>query len=69
MKYRIKAYHYKKESRYYPQYKFLWLWNDFGGAYRPTIYFSSKIKAQKFLDDHIDKANPKIENIPYERTY
>jgi hypothetical protein len=68
MKYRIKAYHYKKGSRYYPQYKFLWLWNDFGGAYRPTMYFSSKIKAQKFLDDHIDKCNPKIENIPYERT-
>lgn len=47
MKYRIKAYHYKKESRYYPQYKFLWFWNDFGGAYQPTISFSSKIKAQK----------------------
>lgn len=61
MKYRIKAYHYKKESKYYPQYKFLWVWYDFGG------YFSSKIKAQKFLDDYVDKANPKIEWIPYEQ--
>lgn len=67
MKYRIKAYHYKKESRYYPQWRFLWFWNDFGGAYRPTISFSSKIKAQKFLDNYIDKRNPKIEWIPYEQ--
>ena len=67
MKYRIKAYHYKKESKYYPQYKFLWFWNVFGGAYSPIVSFSSKIKAQKFLDDYIDKRNPKIEWIPYEQ--
>jgi len=35
---------------------------------RPLYLFSSKIKAQKFLDDYVDKANPKIEWIPYERT-
>jgi hypothetical protein len=65
MKYRIKAYHYKDCSKYYPQWKCLWFWNDFGGAYRPIESFSSKIKAQKFLEDYVDKCNPKIEYIPF----
>ena len=64
MKYRIKAYHYKNHSVYYPQWKLLWLWTGFGA--QREVSFSSKIKAQKFLDDYVDKANPKIECIPYE---
>jgi hypothetical protein len=68
MKYRIKAYHYKNYSRYIPQWRFLWFWNNFDDRIFGCIDFGSKIKAQKFLDDYIDKSNPKIENIPYERT-
>ncbi len=64
MKYRIKAYHYKNHSKYYPQWKFLWFWNDFGGQWE--VSFASKMKAQKYLDDHVDLTNPKIEKIPYE---
>jgi hypothetical protein len=67
MKYRIKAYHYKDCSRYYPQWKCLWFWNDFNDRIFGSIAFGSKIKAQKFLDDYVDKCNPKIENIPYEK--
>lgn len=67
MKYRIKAYHYKKESRYFPQWKLLWFWVGFNKN-RSTYNiaeFSSKINAQKFIDDHIDKCNPKTEYIPF----
>ena len=66
MKYRIKAYHYKDCSRYYPQQKILWFWTNFEDIFGCVQEFSSKIKAQKFLDDYVDKANPKIEWIPYE---
>lgn len=66
MKYRIKAYHYKNHSKYYPQWSFLWFWNTFG--LREEVSFTCKIKAQKWLDDYIDLSNPKIEKIPYERT-
>lgn len=68
MKYRIKAIHYKNYSRYFPQWKLLWFWvylkdETCLGGYAE---FFSKIKAQKFLDDHIDRCNPKTEYIPYE---
>lgn len=66
MKYRIKAYHYKKYSKYYPQQKILWFWTNFEDPLGNDREFSSRINAQKFLDDYIDKRNPKIEWIPYE---
>lgn len=68
MKYRIKAYHYKRYSKYVPQRKFLWFWIRFKHVTVLGNYaeFFSKIKAQKYLDDHIDLTNPRIENIPYE---
>lgn len=66
MKYRIKAYHYKNYSKYYPQQKFLWFWKNIEDILGCDIDFSSQKNAQKFLDDYIDKRNPKIEWIPYE---
>lgn len=69
MKYRIKAIHYKSYSRYFPQWKLLWFWADFKN--RSTCIgniaeFFSFTKAQQFIDDHVDKCNPKTEYIPYE---
>jgi hypothetical protein len=67
MKYRIKALHFKNESSYFPQWKLLWFWVHFNDLQTGGfINFSSKIRAQKFLDNHIDKSNPKREYIPYE---
>lgn len=66
MKYRIKTLHYKNESRYYPQWKLLWFWVDMKDKCGCYPRFSSKIKAQNFIDDEIDKCNPKTEYIPYE---
>lgn len=34
--------------------------------FRMYAEFFSKIKAQKFIEDEIDKCNPKTEYIPYE---
>ena len=70
MKYRIKALHCKSYSRYFPQWKLLWFWVNFKritclGGYAE---FFSKTKAQEFIEDEIDKCNPKTEYIPYERT-
>ena len=68
MKYRIKALHYKNhsrlESRYFPQWKLLWFWTGFGA--QREVSFSSKIKAQEYIDNNIDLQNPKVECIPYE---
>lgn len=64
MKYRIKAYHYKNHSVYYPQWKLLWFWTGFGA--QREVSFSSKIKAQEYIDNDIDLQTPIIEKIPYE---
>jgi hypothetical protein len=66
MKYRIKVYHYKDYSRYYPQWRFLWLWNNFNDKIYGSVYFSSEIKALEFINKDIDLQNPKVEKIPYE---
>ena len=42
--------------------------NNFDDRIFGYIDFGSKIKAQKFIEDEIDKCNPKTEYIPYERT-
>ena len=67
MKYRIKALHYKSYSRYFPQWKLLWFWVNFKRSTCLGEYaeFFSKIKAQEFIDDDIDKCNPKVEHITY----
>lgn len=69
MKYRIKVYHHKNYSRYVPQWKFLWFWVRFRNVTVLGNYaeFFSKIKAQRFLDEHLDIVNPKIEYIAYEK--
>ena len=68
MRYRIKALHYKSYSRYFPQWRLLWFWVNFKNStcIGDIAEFFSKTKAQKFLDDEIDKCNPKTEYIPYE---
>lgn len=67
MKYRIKAIHYKNYSRYFPQWKLLWFWVNFkrSTCLGDIAEFLSKTKAQNFLDDEIDKCNPKTEYIPF----
>jgi hypothetical protein len=66
-KYRIKALHFKNESSYFPQWKLLWFWVHFTDRKtRGFVKFTSKIRAQKFIYNYIDKINPKKEYIPYE---
>ncbi len=65
MKYRIKALHYKNESVYFPQWKLFCFWFYFEDELG-RIESSSRIKIEKFLNNYIDKKNPKIEYIPYE---